>query len=136
MADDIGEAIEHYERALEREPNAVPVHKRLAECYIQKNNYTRATDVLQNALLLDPDNIDTYTALFSVYMKQRKYSSALACLTTISRMRYASASSKPDFGIDDFERLQKESDSDYALFRRLREKIRARDESLCAILAR
>ncbi|MBW2966140.1 hypothetical protein KY342_03485 [Candidatus Woesearchaeota archaeon] len=131
IEDNIEGTIKHYQRELELEPDSIGLYKRLSDCYIKKREYNKAESILQNALTLDPDNIGIYSNLFSVYMVQRKYSSALACLMTINKLRYRTASSEHNF-----EAVKREIDADYAVIQRIRKKIEAKDDSLCAILNR
>jgi tetratricopeptide (TPR) repeat protein len=68
-ADYANQAIDSYKKALMIEPNAPVIMERLAEIYAKTQRIRLAVSEAQDALELDPDNLDAHRLLARIYVR-------------------------------------------------------------------
>lgn len=66
----LDEALTEFEREAAINPMYGPVYDRLGDAYLQKNQFNKAQDALNQALLLEPDATGPYILLGQVLLKQ------------------------------------------------------------------
>ncbi len=68
-ADYASESIESYKKALELEPGSAVILERLAEIYAKSQHIRDAVVQAQEALKIDPDNVDAHRLLARIYVR-------------------------------------------------------------------
>jgi tetratricopeptide (TPR) repeat protein len=68
-ADAAAASIDSYKKALEFDPNSSVIKERLAEIYAKSQHIRDATVQAQEALKIDPDNVDAHRLLARIYVR-------------------------------------------------------------------
>jgi Tfp pilus assembly protein PilF len=74
---DFDEAIKHYRKILEDDPDYIPCYERLAAIYLGKNNYKLAKESLEKAVRLSPQGATFHYNLGIVLFKEKNYRKAI-----------------------------------------------------------
>src|SRR5262245_56532622 len=64
-----GQAIEEYKKALELDPNNSLIYSEMAQSYVRNNRIREATDTANQAIAIDPDNIEAHKLLTTIYLQ-------------------------------------------------------------------
>jgi tetratricopeptide (TPR) repeat protein len=76
-------AIEEFSLAIEIFPNRIDAYKNLAYTYTQMNDYTKAIEVYNNAILKDSTDLELKTFLGILYYLDKKYEKAVESLKIV-----------------------------------------------------
>src|SRR5580700_3717824 len=68
-ADTAGQSIDAYKKALEFQPNSAVILERLAEIYAKSQHIRDAVAQAEEALKIDPDNVDAHRLLARIYVR-------------------------------------------------------------------
>src|SRR5262245_51146105 len=64
-----GQAIEEYKKALELDPNNSLIYSEMAQSYVRNNRIREATDTANQAIAIDPDNVEAHKLLTTIYLQ-------------------------------------------------------------------
>lgn len=70
---DFDEAIKNYQKSIDLKADFIEAFINMSICLIQKNQYEKAESLLNQALQLQPDNMDIITSFIELLFKQNKY---------------------------------------------------------------
>jgi DNA-binding winged helix-turn-helix (wHTH) protein/tetratricopeptide (TPR) repeat protein len=73
-----GEAIEHYETALELDPFSLQINVNLATTYYLEGEYERAVNLLNETIELEPNYMPTHFLLGLVHIQKKRFAEAIA----------------------------------------------------------
>ncbi len=77
---DIGAALREYEQIGRRSESYIPARLRMAHILARQHNFREGVKIIQDALLLYPDNGDLYLTLAAFYEEEQEYAKAIETL--------------------------------------------------------
>lgn len=72
---EVRKAIDYYQKAVDLEPSVIEYRVKLADCYLELENFDRAIDVYKDMILYDPESTLAYAQIIALYESEGMYDS-------------------------------------------------------------